>query len=247
MPETTVKIESAEDFYTAVLDLLIDSEVPFMVGGAYAMREYAGLDRDTKDLDIFCTAGDYPRLLQVLADAGFATEITDANWLAKACYGDHLVDLIFGTGNGIIQVDDGWLENARAVGLWGRKVKLIPPEEELWTKLYIQDRFRFDGADVNHIIRKEGANLDWKRVLRRMELHWEILFAHLLSFRFVYPAERDKVPNWLVEELSDRVKQQLTLPVPKERICRGGLLSRTQYEIDVTEWGYAGFESGPKT
>ena len=35
--------------------------------------------------------------------------------------------------------------------------------EEIWTKLYVQDRVRHDAADVDHIIRKMGDELDWER------------------------------------------------------------------------------------
>jgi len=120
----------------------------------------------------------------------------------------------------------------------GCDLKLIPAEEELWTKTFVQERHRFDGADVLHIIRCRGADLDWKRLLVRMEPHWEVLLAFLVQFRFVYPADRDVVPHWLMEELTSRLAQQLTMPTPRDRVCRGRLLSRHSYEIDLEEWGY---------
>lgn len=228
----------AEEFYVEALHRLAEANVPYMVGGAYSMREYADIYRDTKDLDVFCKAGDYPRLLQSLTDAGYQAEITDETWLAKAFKGEHYVDIIFNSANELCPVDDTWLENAPTVKLLGCEVKLIPAEEVLWSKMYVHDRHRFDGADVHHIIRKQGPRLDWKRLLLRMEPHWELLLAHLLTFRFVYPSDRDVVPEWLMKELLSRAEQQLPLPTPKDRVCRGPLLSRTQYKIDVEEWGY---------
>jgi hypothetical protein len=71
-----------------------------------------------------------------------------------------------------------------------------------------------------------------------MEAHWELLFAHVLQFRYVYPGERDVIPNWLLEELQSRVSAQLSVPVPAEAVCRGPLLSKTQYTIDIDQWGY---------
>jgi hypothetical protein len=65
-----------------------------------------------------------------------------------------------------------------------------------------------------------------------------VLLAHITMFRFVYPSERDTIPRWLMEELLARVQDQLSLPTPQDRICRGPLLSRTQYEEDTNEWGY---------
>jgi hypothetical protein len=228
----------AERFYVRALEHLLHSGVPFLVGGAYALREYAAISRETKDLDLFCKAEDYPRLLQVLAEAGYRTEITFPHWLAKAFSGDFFVDVIFNTPNAVCPVDDSWLAHAREAELFGHQVKLVPAEELLWAKMYIMERERFDGADVLHVIRHLGASLDWPRLWARMEPHWEIMFAHLLLFEFVYPSERDAVPGWLWDDLLARLQQRLSVPPPRERICRGLLISDRQYQIDITQWGY---------
>lgn len=228
----------AEEFYLRALIGLVRSGVPFLVGGAYALREYGGIFRDTKDLDIFCRLGDYPRLLRTLAEGGSTTEITDPTWIAKAFHGDHFVDIIFGSGNARCTVDDLWFRHARRATLFGVSVMLIPPEEMIWTKVYVQDRFRFDGADIAHIIRKQGAHLDWRRLLTRIDRDWELLLAHLVTFRFVYPAERDAVPAWVLWDLCSRLHRQLADPAPGGRVCRGPLLSPHDYQVDMIEWGY---------
>ncbi len=229
---------SAEDFYGSALAILAECQIPFMVGGAYAMRHYADVVRDTKDLDVFCKTSDHARLLHALIEAGYATEITDATWLAKVFHGDHLLDLIFGSRNNVCPVDDSWFEHAPRVTLMGCEVLLVAPEEVLWTKALVQDRDRFDGADVMHLLRRQGRDLDWRRLLLRMEPHWEVLLAHLIQFRWIYPAERDTAPMWVMEELLAREQAQLTAPVPVEKICRGPLLSKLQYQVDIEEWGY---------
>ena len=238
MAKTLEEPQAAEQFYEEALQCLLDSGIPFMVGGAYAMRRYADIYRDTKDLDVFCKAGDYPRLLEALGQAGYIMESTDARWLAKAFNGDHYVDIIFNSANGRCPIDDTWFEHATEAELLGKTVKLIPAEEMIWTKTCVQDRNRYDGADIYHVFRKSGKELDWQRLLQRMEPFWEVLLAHLLQFRFVYPSERDVVPVWLMEELLSRVSGQLHIPTPQERVCRGSLLSRSQYVIDTEEWGY---------
>ncbi|GAC1320082.1 MAG: nucleotidyltransferase family protein [Chloroflexota bacterium] len=230
--------KDTEKFYVRSLRLLLKSDVPFMVGGAYALREYADIYRDTKDIDVFSTMGAFPRLLSALQDAGYDTEVTDASWLAKARQGERYVDIIFASANGVAPVDDSWLRYARDGELFGCPVRLLPVEELLWQKMLLQDRHRFDGADVNHILRKQGPALDWKRLLMRMEPNWEVLLSQLLMFRFVYPAERDHVPRWLLDELLQRVQNQLDVPTPLEKICRGRRLSKHQYDIDTEEWGY---------
>jgi hypothetical protein len=228
----------AEDFYLRALIDLMRGGTPFLVGGAYALREYGGIFRDTKDLDVFCRRRDYPRLLRTLAAAGYTIEITDPTWIAKAFHGDHFVDIIFGSGNARCTVDDLWFRHARRVTLFGSSVMLIPPEEMIWTKVYVQDRFRFDGADIAHIIRKQGPRLDWRRLLTRVDRDWELLLAHLITFRFAYPAERDTVPGWVLRGLCSRLDRQLADPAPGGRVCRGPLLSPHDYQIDLIEWGY---------
>jgi hypothetical protein len=228
----------AEDFYVDALRHLLRCGTPFLVGGAYAMREYGGIFRDTKDLDVFCKPDDYPRLLRALSEEGYSTEITYPTWLAKALHGDHVIDVIFGSGNDLCVVDDLWFRHARRVVLFEFMVMLIPPEEMIWSKAYVQDRFRFDGADIAHIIRKQGPTLDWERLLARMDRDWEVLLAHLINFRFIYPADRDSVPGWVVHNLCSHVQRQLTEAAPAERVCRGPLLTPHDYQIDVSEWGY---------
>ena len=40
-------------FYRQAMEVLTRAQVPFLVGGAFAFVHQAGIDRSTKDLDIF--------------------------------------------------------------------------------------------------------------------------------------------------------------------------------------------------
>jgi hypothetical protein len=91
---------------------------------------------------------------------------------------------------------------------------------------------------VNHVILKQSEAIDWKSLLDQMDLYWEVLFAHLLNFRFAYPTERDRVPGWLVVELNERLRAQVDLPAPRVKVCRGRLFSPRDYIADITEWGF---------
>ena len=55
-------------FYGSILSLLNRRKIPYLVGGAFAVNSYTGMNRNTKDVDIFCRAGDYPRILKAAAD-----------------------------------------------------------------------------------------------------------------------------------------------------------------------------------
>lgn len=230
-----------EKFYQELLRLLSKSKLPFIIGGTYALRFYTGIDRPTKDIDIFCKAGDYPRILKKFQDKGYKVEITDDRWLAKIHKDKYFVDLIFGSVPGLWPITDKWIDSAPTGEILGLQVKVTPPEELIVSKAYRMGRNRYDGADVTHIILKCGENLDWKRLLSHMEPYWEILFVHLLLFRFIYPSDRAIIPKWLIKELMQRLKNQLELPSPVEKISRGSLLSHGQFEVDYKKWGYRDF------
>ncbi len=228
----------SETFFTTALGALRRGHVPFMIGGAYAMRAHAGIFRDTKDLDVFCCRKNVRRVLTVLDALGCRFERTHPTWLVKASSGTAMIDVIFSSGNGRCRVDEIWHRHARETAVLGVSVKVIPPEEMIWSKAYVQDRFRFDGADIAHLIRRQGRRLDWHRLLDRMDRDWEVLFAHLVTFHFIYPSERTAVPTWVMRELGGRLDRQLARRAPRASICRGRLLTPHDYEIDLTEWGY---------
>jgi len=217
---------------------LTEAGVPFVVGGAYAYAHYTGIYRDTKDLDLFPRRADAPRALEVLAADGWRTERTDEVWLYKAFRGEWFVDLIFSSGNGVADVDDDWFAHAARGVVFGQEVAIAPAEEMIWSKAFVLERERFDGADVNHIIRAAGPKMDWKRVLRRFDRHWEVLLAHLQLYHFAYPCERSAVPRWLMVELLSRSLRSVQQGDWAEKMCRGNLLSRVNYQVDISKWGY---------
>lgn len=230
--------ESQIDFYKYALQLLNGHKIPFLVGGAFALRQYTGIARNTKDIDVFCKAGDYQRVLKFFQDNEFEVEVTDSRWIAKVFKGDYFIDIIFNTTNNLCPVDDSWFAHSYISTLFDVQVQCVAPEDLIWCKIYIQDRFRFDGADILHIIFQKGKSLDWQRLLDRMEQHWHLLLAHLLNFQFVYPSERDKIPRWLFDDLLRKAREQFELPPSKNKVCLGPIIDHSSYEIDIKEWGY---------
>src|SRR5439155_7756156 len=98
------------EFYRRAMATLNAAGIPFLVGGAYSLCRYTGIERHTHDFDVFVRERDCPRALDALARAGYATELTFPHWLGKAFCGDTYVDVIFGSGNGVARVDDLWFE-----------------------------------------------------------------------------------------------------------------------------------------
>jgi hypothetical protein len=221
-------------FYRRAVRALSDASVPFLVGGGYAMAHYTGIERDTKDLDLFVRAHDCERVLSVLRSAGYEAEIVFSHWLAKAHEGGRYVDIIFSSGNGVARVDDMWFDHAIPGQVLGVPVSLCPVEETIWSKSFILERERYDGADVAHLLRCCGAYLDWQRLLDRFAEHWPVLFSHLALFRFAYPADWNVVPAWVLKELLKRWRKEPDEQLPAN-LCRGTLLSREQYLSDVRD------------
>jgi hypothetical protein len=225
-------------FYCAALGAIQQSRVPFLVGGAYALARHTGIVRHTKDVDIFTRPEDCERILQVLSTAGYRTELTDPRWLAKAYLGEDFIDVIFSSGNGIAEVDDAWFEHAIEAKIFGLPVQLCPAEETIWSKAFIMERERFDGADIAHLLRAYGARLDWNRLLDRFGTHWRVLLSHLVLFGYIYPSERESVPSSVMDLLIGRLRNEEVPQQTTGRLCQGTLLSKVQYAIDIERWGY---------
>lgn len=225
-------------FYGLAIAALTEVGVPFLVGGAFAFERYTGIIRRTKDLDLFVRPEDLDRALAALGTTGCTTDRTFPHWLAKAVCGEDFIDIIFNSGNGQSPVDDAWFDHALAGEVLGVPVQICPAEETLWTKAFIMERERYDGADIAHLIRARGESLDWRRLIDRFGDGWRVLLAHLCLFGFIYPSEPTKVPVWVMRELLDRLETELSQPPAADRVCRGTLLSRAQYLIDIDQWGY---------
>ena len=50
-------------------------------------------------------------------------------------------------------------------------VHLAAAEEMIWSKAFVMERERYDGADILHILRKSAREVDWVRLLRRFGPH----------------------------------------------------------------------------
>lgn len=235
----------AENFYKHALQVLKESRIEFLVCGAYALEAYTGISRRTKDLDVFVRGADCRRALDALSRAGYATEIAFTHWLGKAFSGEALLDVIYSSGNGLCPVDNTWFAHAVDYEVLGERVQLCPPEEMIWQKSFIMERERFDGADVAHLLRALGKELDWLRLLGRFGEHWPVLYAHLLLFRYIYPSHQEVIPSEVLRDLASRVPLNTNHTDESQALCRGTVLSREQYLVDVGCWGYADARLAP--
>jgi hypothetical protein len=200
------------------------------------MAYYTGIARNTKDLDIFLRPGDRDRALTTLTAAGYCTEFFYEFWIAKALCGESFIDILYNSGNGQCVVDEAWFEHSTEMDVLGYPTRLVPAEEQLWSKAFVQDRDRFDGADVHHLILSCGEQFDWRRLLWRFEGHEHVLLAQLVLFQYAFPSEKRCVPDWVMDQLIRTVRDE---PIWEEKVCRGTHVSQLGYLPDVLEAGYA--------
>jgi hypothetical protein len=225
-------------FYRDILNTLNNASLPFMVGGAYALYHYTGIDRLTKDFDIFIAHEDYSAISRVLTAAGYKMDLAYPHWLAKVYDSGEFIDLIFSSGNGIATVDKSWFEHAPVAQIFDVDAKICPVEEMIWSKAFVMERERFDGADVAHLILAQGRQLNWRRLMVRFDPHWRLLLSHLTLFGLIYPVHRQIIPEFVMHELLERLNDEIRSAPPAEKICGGTLLSREQYLNDIGPRGY---------
>ena len=228
-----------QDVYTEALRILNDAGIHYVVSGAVALGHYTGIWRETKDMDIFLVRSNLTATLLALAAHGYQVETTSQHWLAKARKGDYFVDLIYGFGGWRAPVDDAWWERGSPGVLLGQRVRMAPVEEMIWMKSYVAHRERFDLADVLHLIQACHHLIDWEHLLRRFGPDWSLLLFHLNLYQFVYPTHRADIPAWVTHHLIER-RKAADEPTDQPMVCRGPLLDRFSFLVDVQE----GWEDG---
>ena len=155
---------------------------------------------------------------RLCAAAGYDAELVFSHWLAKIRSADGFIDVIFSSGNGIAV-------GGRSRGSTTRPSRtcsasrcwIAPAEETLWSKAFVMERERFDGADVAHIILACGERLDWRRLVERFGPHWRVLLAHLVLFGFIYPSARSRVPVWRHGGAAGPAGTEADAPMPPSR------------------------------
>lgn len=227
--------EREREVYRFALEKLNEAGVQYTVSGLYAVYEYTGIYRETKDLDLFFDPGRVVQAAEVLKSVGFETHIEQVHWLAKAFRDGVQIDLIYGIGNGLFLIDEDWYRHSRPGLLAATPVRIAPPEELIFHRLFISERHRWDMSDVSHLILMRGHELDWDRLVRRTGDHWRLLLAQIVLFDYIYPGYRGRVPEEVRSGLLRRAADDEH--VDDSAAFRGTLLSRFSFSIDVNEWG----------
>ena len=103
-----------------------------------------------------------PRSSSFFKARGYRIDIEDERWIGKVWKGEHFFDVIYNISTASIPITDEWFREAYEVEVYGTNVRITPPTEFILSKLFLQDRYRYDGADVAHVILKKHDEIDWR-------------------------------------------------------------------------------------
>jgi len=142
----------------------LEGNVPYLLIGGLACAA-VGRPRCSADIDLFVHPRDAGRVLELLAQRGFAVEETNPHWLYKATREGVLVDVIF-KGPRDVYLDEEMLARARVVTVLGRRVRIAPPEDLLVMKAVVHDeetpRHWHDALAI-----VAAGDLDWDYLVQR--------------------------------------------------------------------------------
>jgi hypothetical protein len=137
-------------------------------------------------------------MIQAMARAGLADFYEqvpyDRAWIYRATQGETIVDAIWAMANLRTHVDEDWLTLGPELDVRGERVRPIPAEELIWSKLYVLQRDRADWPDVFNLIDALAPRLDWDRLIARMGADLPLLAAALTVFAWLSPARAAGIP-----------------------------------------------------
>ncbi len=200
--------------YRPALEAALAEGPDFAVAGGLAFSAYSGRKRNTKDIDVCVRPSDRQSMIDHLTQAGFEDyyerEKYDRKWIFRGWKDGTIVDVIWQMANYRTQVDDLWLTRGPKVRLHGCHVRLLPPEELIWSKLYVLQRERCDWPDLLNIVHAVGRELDWNYLLARIGPDAPILGGLLNVFGWLCPDQARQLPARLWSRVG--LKKPSSLP-----------------------------------
>ena len=191
--------------YQCVLDRATRDRIPFALGGGLAVGVYTGKGRHTKDLDLYILPEHRSWAVDVMTECGLRDlhdeKPYDRNWIYRGNSSEVIVDAIWAMANKRAQVDRGWLERGPMIRMFDQEFRVIPPEELIWSKLYVMQRDRCDWPDILNLISATGPKLDWAYLMGRVAEDLPLIKGLLSVFSWVSPERALDFPAWLWKQL----------------------------------------------
>ena len=177
--------------YQSVIEQLKATGISVAFGGAFATAVYTGVLRNTKDFDFYVLPQDRETVKAAIDRAGLEDHFDrlpyDRSWIYRASRDDIIVDAIWAMANQRAVVDAHWLRRGPEVAIRGERLRAIPIEELIWSKLYVLQRERSDWGDVLNLIDARAEAVDWDHLIRRLGEDVPLLTGALAVFGWIAP------------------------------------------------------------
>ena len=191
--------------YKCVLDRALDKKMPFALGGGLAVSVYTGKGRYTKDLDLYILPEHREWAVEMVTHCGlkdyYEANPYDRNWIYRAHDNEVIVDSIWAMANKRAVVDKGWLDRGPMIRMFDQEFRVIPPEELIWSKLYVLQRDRCDWPDILNLICACGPSLDWNYLIDRVAEDLPLIQGLVSVFSWVSPDRAGQLPAWVWQKL----------------------------------------------
>jgi hypothetical protein len=210
--EWAAQIAEAEwSVYQRVIQETRSAGIPFAFGGAFATAVYTGDLRNTKDFDFYVLPNDREAMIEAISRAGLQDYHDwvpyDRAWIYRASQGDVIVDTIWAMANQRAAVDSRWLTEGPEVTLRGERLRAIPLEELIWSKLYVLQRERSDWGDVLRLLDAQAESVDWNHLLSRMGEDTPLLTGALAVMAWLAPDRAQQIPDQVWDRIGLRRPQ----------------------------------------
>lgn len=178
--------------------------IPFAVGGGLAAMTYSDLWRDTKDIDLYILPADREAMIGLVLDLGlrdyYERAPYDRNWIFRSYREETIVDVMWAMANQRAQVDESWFRGPFG-SVDSLLFRLLAPEEEIWSKLYVLQHDRCDWPEIFALLRAQGTQLDWPHLIERLGPDRRLFASVLDAFYWLAPEEALRFPDWLCAEM----------------------------------------------
>ncbi len=202
--------------------------IRFALGGSAALGFYTGIRRRSKDLDLYVEPRHRDELIAVLKDEGMRDYYDqvpyDRGWIYRATKDDVIIDVIWQMANRRAPVDAAWLNRGPEMEIPSGRVRLVPIEETIWSRLYVVQRDRCDWPDIWNLIECAAGRIDWEYLFSRIGEDAPLLRAILVVYGWLRPqSAAAKLPEWIKDQI------RLEDPGADQNLSRAALL-------DSREW-----------
>lgn len=200
--------EKIINLFAEAVQILNDSPLDYMIGGGVSLNYY-GLERDTKDIDVFVSKNEAEPLLRFFEKAGWLTKFTDGRWLYQATKGEgvlsfkknNTVDVIF-RNSGPIDITPKILKHAIKTEFLNLPIKIPSIEDLVLFKIYSQQLYsQHHWNDAVWLLDNYANNFDWNYFLENAAAYSKVT----LGFLLLADSDRGAVPYHVIKKIKDIV------------------------------------------